>query len=621
MEKRKLTKEDIEKVRNIEGFPIGTDEDIIALSDAPYYTACPNPFIEEFIKENGTPYDEETDDYHREPFAADVSEGKHDPLYMAHSYHTKVPYRAIMNYILNYTNPGDIVLDGFSGSGMTGVAAQMCGSESAQYIIETKQAKTKLGTRKAILNDLSPVASFISYNFNSPFDVLDFSNKASLIVSNLRKECGWVYETDKENGLFGGTIDYTVWSDLFICPNCGEEICYWDISVNPDNSLVNKPKCPKCGIEINKNECERVTQLSYDTVLAETLKSAKQVPVKIFYSVNGKRFSKKPDTSDLRLLAQIDEMDISSWYPTNKLPEGFNTEQPKRSHGFYHVHQFYTKRNLYVLSKCYEMIMKEQNPRLRKILMFWFSSIYSRSHKCNRYMPNHNRHVGPLSGTLYIPYFQAEINIINLLEEKLKAIDSIVGTKDNKTIVSNQSTTDLRNIPINSIDYIFTDPPFGDNLNYSELNFLWESWLNIQTNNKQEAVINDVQGKSLLSYQQLMFECFSQYYRVLKPNRWMTVEFHNSKNSVWNAIQEAIQKSGFVIADVRTLDKQKGTTKQLSNSLSVQQDLVISAYKPKNSFKKKMLDSAGSEETAWEYVRQYLNNPEFPVALSSYIYH
>ena len=76
MEKRKLTKEDIDKVRNIEGFPIGSDEDIIALSDAPYYTACPNPFIEEFMKENGKPYDEATDDYHREPFAADVNEGK-----------------------------------------------------------------------------------------------------------------------------------------------------------------------------------------------------------------------------------------------------------------------------------------------------------------------------------------------------------------------------------------------------------------------------------------------------------------------------------------------------------------------------------------------------------------
>ena len=55
MERRKLTKEDLDKVRHIEGFPIGKDEDIIALSDAPYYTACPNPFIEDFIRENGTP--------------------------------------------------------------------------------------------------------------------------------------------------------------------------------------------------------------------------------------------------------------------------------------------------------------------------------------------------------------------------------------------------------------------------------------------------------------------------------------------------------------------------------------------------------------------------------------
>ena len=91
MKPRKLTKEDIDKVRDIEGFPMGTDEDIIALSNPPYYTACPNPFIEEFIKENGTPYDEATDDYHCEPFAADVSEGKNDPIYMAHAYHTKVP--------------------------------------------------------------------------------------------------------------------------------------------------------------------------------------------------------------------------------------------------------------------------------------------------------------------------------------------------------------------------------------------------------------------------------------------------------------------------------------------------------------------------------------------------
>ena len=126
MEPRKLTKEDIDKVRDIEGFPIAKDEDIIALSNAPFYTACPNPFIDEFIRENGTPYDEATDDYHCEPFAADVSEGKYNPVYRMHPYHTKVPHRAIMRYILHYTNPGDIIFDGFAGTGMTGVAAQEC---------------------------------------------------------------------------------------------------------------------------------------------------------------------------------------------------------------------------------------------------------------------------------------------------------------------------------------------------------------------------------------------------------------------------------------------------------------------------------------------------------------
>ena len=91
--------------RKIEGFPIGSDEDILALSDAPYYTACPNPFIDDFIKIYGKPYDTSMP-YIKEPFTSDVSEGKNDPIYNAHSYHTKVPHKAIMRYILHYTQPG-----------------------------------------------------------------------------------------------------------------------------------------------------------------------------------------------------------------------------------------------------------------------------------------------------------------------------------------------------------------------------------------------------------------------------------------------------------------------------------------------------------------------------------
>lgn len=197
------------------GFPIGSDEDILALSDPPYYTACPNPFIADFIKHYGRPYDPDTDDYRREPFAADVSEGKNDPIYNAHSYHTKVPHKAIMRYILHYTEPGDIVFDGFAGTGMSGVAAQLCGDkatvESLGYRVaedgtifqqETDEnGKTvwkpfsKLGARRAILNDLSPAATFIAYNYNTPVDVKAFEREAKRILKEVEDECGWMYTT------------------------------------------------------------------------------------------------------------------------------------------------------------------------------------------------------------------------------------------------------------------------------------------------------------------------------------------------------------------------------------------------------------------------------------------
>lgn len=141
-------KEDLEKMRDIEGFPLGDVEDILELSEPPYYTAYPNPYIKDFIEYFGTPYDEETDDYEVEPFVGDVSEGKNDSIYRAHSYHTKVPHKAIIKFIEHYTKKGDIIFDGFSGSGMTGVASQIL-------------------NRTIILNDLSPAGYFISYNYNN----------------------------------------------------------------------------------------------------------------------------------------------------------------------------------------------------------------------------------------------------------------------------------------------------------------------------------------------------------------------------------------------------------------------------------------------------------------------
>src|SRR6476661_2532651 len=143
--------------RQIEGFPIGADEDILRLSDPPYYTACPNPFLQDFVRHYGKEYDPQTN-YSREPFAADVSEGKNDPIYNAHSYHTKVPHKAIMRYVLHYTEPGDLVFDGFCGTGMTAVAAQVCAKPEASItsLPGVEQESVRWGARKCVVCDLSP---------------------------------------------------------------------------------------------------------------------------------------------------------------------------------------------------------------------------------------------------------------------------------------------------------------------------------------------------------------------------------------------------------------------------------------------------------------------------------
>ncbi len=607
MEKRKLSKTDLAQFRDNEGFPIGEDEDIIELSDEPFFTACPNPFIENFIAENGKVYDEETDTYHREPFASDVSEGKADPIYMAHAYHTKVPHKAIMRYILHYTDPGDLVFDGFCGTGMTGVAAQMCGIADEPLKLQLKHEignNIKFGARNAIINDLAPAATFISANYNSATKVYEFKKEFDAILDEADKELGWMYETEHTGGgkllvPIKGKINYIIWSDVFICPSCGREVVFWDEAVDLEKKKINdKFRCPRCNAELSKSSCESAVEMTYDTSLGKSVSMSKQVPVQINYIYGGKRYTKRPDQADIDLIKKINEMDVKYWHPIKELPVGYNTEQPKRSNGIYYVHQMYTKRNLIYLAKVFSLLRTNKQK-------FIFTSVLQNASKMYKYRTDGKG--GIVTGTLYIPALNQENNINNLLQNKAEMIyKACVEYKGENCLVSTNSSTQ-EPIPDCSIDYIFTDPPFGANINYSELSFLWEAWLKVITNNKTEAICNDVQGKGLVEYQELMTQCFTEFYRILKPNHWMTVEFHNSKNAVWNSIQEGLQRAGFIIADVRTLDKKQGSFKQVTTTTAVKQDLVISAYRPKNSMKAHMIERAGSEETAWEFVRNHLS--------------
>ncbi|MFD2759748.1 DNA methyltransferase [Lentibacillus juripiscarius] len=621
-ERREYFRDELKKklpeLKEIEGFPIGEDEDIIALSDPPYYTACPNPWINDFIGEwerektriNTSSSNEQ---YHREPFTTDISEGKGDPIYSAHTYHTKVPPKAIVKYLLHYTKPGDVVLDGFSGTGMTGVAGNICGDEkkvkeleysiNSEGDIKDKNGNTfsKLGFRKTILSDLSPIATFIAKNYNTPILVNSFYQEANEIINDVEKKCGWMYETKHSNGDLG-KINYMVWSQVYNCPNCTEELVFFDIAVDYEKGKVHKEfNCVHCGVKLNKKSLEKSWEVNYDKKLDWNVEQVKEVPVLINYTYSKKEYFKKLDSEDYKVLNKVDNFDIPYKFPIDRMPKGDEARRNDRT-GITHVHHFYTKRNLYTLSYLKYRIDQSKH---RDALLLLFTSHLINLSKLNRFRPGVSFPYNPLSGTLYIGSQNSEPNVLDAYKNKLKRFEKAFFVGQKNVVVGTSSQTNIL-LDDDSIDYVFTDPPFGANIMYSELSFLWESWLNVKTNNGSEAIINKSQNKNLGSYQDLMEKSFKEYYRVLKPGRWITVEFSNSKASVWNAIQEAIQKSGFVIANVSALDKQLGSFKAVTTTTAVKQDLVISAYKPKKEDIFKIKEQRNTEDSAWTFVVQHL---------------
>lgn len=610
--------------RKIEGFPLGEDEDILILSDPPYYTACPNPFIEDFISYYGRPYDPK-EHYKREPYATDVSEGKNDPIYKAHSYHTKVPHKAIMRYILHYTNPGDLVFDGFCGTGMTGVAAQLCGDrraiESLGYKVlpdghilqQEKNAVTgksewiefsKLGGRNALLCDLSPIATFISHSYNNVTDISNFEHIAKLLIKDVEQECGWMYQTKHTDGNIGH-INYTVWSDVLVCPECSKEVVFWNEAIDRDKGqVIEHIICPICNTLSKKQQMGKAINTRFDQALGKTIEQIKQIPVLIYYSVNGKRFQKKPDEYDFQVLEKVQNEDIHHWYPADRMIEGKESRRNDPS-GITHTHHFYTKRNLIALAVLNSKIK-------RNIEKFVLTGIINRSTQMNRihlkkfFFGGGGWNAGYLKGTLYISSIPIETSIFEQWNDRLSSIlRAFKVIRSNMTqLVATQSSTVLQ-MKSNSLDYIFLDPPFGANISYSELSFIWESWLKVSTAIEKEAIENSSQNKGINEYRNLMESCFQEAFRVLKPGRWMTVEFSNTKSSVWNSIQEALSTSGFIIANISALDKKQGSFKAVMTPTAVKQDLIISAYKPNGGFEDRFAKES-NEEGVWDFIRTHL---------------
>jgi DNA modification methylase len=514
--------------------------------------------IAEFIRLYVKPYDPITDDYRRPPFASPVKAGKATAIYNAHSYHTKVPPQGIEPYISHYTNPGDLVLDPFCGSGMTGVAALMNG-------------------RRVILNDLSPAAIHIAYNYCTPVDADALKREFERIKLAVKDEFDWLYGTICDRCGGPATIQYTVWSDVFECDRCSAKLNLWDLAVIQATGKVKESfTCPECGKEQTK---ARLRWLWSEPVLTK------------YDCQNCKphRSEHKTTEAEKERILEIDKTKIEYWYPTTPFDQSWEMWRGvHRDHGITDISKFYTKRNLRAISRWWNETEKINDRRLGSAIRFLITSTYRRSSIMTTWNILRLGQAS-MSGTLYIPSLMVENNILDLLDSKAKQIFSgfkAIQFKSTEKIIRVGSATSLVDIPDQSIDYIFTDPPFGSNIFYADCNLIWESWLGEFTNQTNEAVVHiKHKNKNILpDYARLMAEAFREMHRVLKPGRWASVVFHNSDDRIWQTILDAVESANFELAEVNSFDKEQLSFKGIRGAKGLEKvtnkDIVLNLRKP-----------------------------------------
>jgi DNA modification methylase/transcriptional regulator with XRE-family HTH domain len=461
--------------------------------------------------------------------------GRNSTFYLAHSYHTKVPPESIAPFLEHYTKPGDLVLDPFCGSGMTGVAAALNG-------------------RRAILNDLSPAAIHLSWNHTRPCEPEALANAFRQLEERLGPRLDELYGTVHTDGT-AGIVHWTLWSTKHRCPKCSSKFLLWDAVDRKSGRIGRTINCPKCGKELRRSALETLGSF----------------PAWISYEVpSGRRYEKAASPEDVRRALSFRRDAIEGWFPRTVL--GPDREMHLRCalhlKGVSSVPDLYTARNLEALSLLWHEIMGISDDRVKRALAFAFTNTAWHGTRMRRFNARGGQR--PLTGTLYIPQLSSEVNVLEVLRNKINQLQRYYRNyRPRETDLPSLllgSATNLSAVKDSSVDYVFTDPPFGSNIFYADCNLIWEAWLGRLTNLDKEAVVNRslsvaAGGKSLEVYADLMAGAMREMARVLKPGGWATVVFHNTDAKIWHAIRNSAAEAGFDFHEATSLDRRQQSHK------------------------------------------------------------
>jgi hypothetical protein len=510
------------------------------------------------------------------------------PLYNAHWYPTKISPESIALMIACHTKPGDLIFDGFGGSCTTALAALLCAKPSDQLraIAKTRGLSPSWGPRRAIVYEITGLGSFIGQTFTSQPDPIAFASAAMRLINEAERRYGWLYQTLDEHGA-PALARHFIWSELLECTYCHSEVPLWDACVKlKPAKIASRWKCPECGKAADVTATPRVSEQRFDDILQTTLKSKARRLARVDGITARRHWTRQPSDRDLELVARIEGEPIPPTVPiVPMMGKGGacwgDLWRAGYHEGITHVHHFYTRRNLIALGGLYELVENEPKP-IRDALRFWISS-YNSSHSTlmTRVVAKQNQPELVLTssqpGVLYISGLPVEKNVFHGLKRKIKTIRdafAVIHGLEGKVEVR-QASSIQTNLDAGSVDYVFTDPPFGGNIPYSEVNFISEAWLGRSTCNRDEAVVSSAQSKGIEAYETLLTKAFLEMRRILKPSGRATVVFHSTQSDVWRALTQAYSAAGFGVELSNILDKKQGSFKQVTTINSAKGDPML----------------------------------------------
>lgn len=522
-----------------------------------------------------------TTDSVRELYEMPLPSTRTGPLYNVFSYPTKISPEAIAVFIATHTNPGDTVLDAFGGSGTTGLAAMLCDrpTEAMHKMAVEMGVVPQWGPRSACLFEIGKLGSFVAKTLCSPPDPDIFAEAVEKLCDQAQKKIGEIYATKDPSGR-DGMIRHSIWSDVLVCPGCEYESPYWDAAVRCSPlSMSDTFSCPSCKNTIKIDACARAFETVPDSFGGE-VERKKRVLVRVYGQTGKAKWQRVPTKEDMDTVEKVERIDLPASAPNEYLVWG-DLHRAGYHKGINKLHHFYTRRNFLAVATMWELAEKfpDDTRDALKLLILSYNS--SHSTLMARVVVKKGQKdlvlTGSQSGVLYISGLPVEKNVIAGVARKakvFKAAFTLIRGSASKVLVHNASSEKI-DLADASVDYVFTDPPFGDYIPYAEINQINEIWLGETTDRSKEIIVSEAQKKGVDSYGKMMGSVFREIARVLKPEGMATVVFHSAHSEIWRALTRAYGGAGLSVKATSVLDKIQASFKQVVSEVSVKGDPLL----------------------------------------------